>query len=147
MVKALTLDSSVLVASLRKTEEKYKECLLLMKKVKEGDYVAIEPFTVLVEVVAAIRRRTGSQEIALEVKQELLKIDNLRFLDIDRVAAEAATDIAAETGVRGMDAIVIQTAKEYGAILVSLDIELIECARGIVKIQEISEFSLSNNKS
>jgi predicted nucleic acid-binding protein len=147
MVKALTLDSSVLVAALRKTEEKHKECLLLMKKVKEGDYVAIEPFTVLVEVVAAIRRRTGSQEIALEVKQELLKIDNLRFLDIDRVAAEAATDIAAETGVRGMDAIVIQTAKEYGTILISLDKELIEGAKEIVKTGEISEFSLSHNKS
>ena len=147
MVKALTLDSSVLVAALRKTEEKHKECLLLMKKVKEGDYVAIEPFTVLVEVVAAIRRRTGSQEIALEIKQELLKIDNLRFLDIDRVAAEAATDIAAETGVRGMDAIVIQIAKEYGTILVSLDKELIEGAKEIVKTREISGFSLSHNKS
>ena len=139
MVNALILDSSVLVAALRKTEDRHKECLSLMKKVKEGDYVAMEPFTVLVEVVAAIRRRTGSKEIALKVKRELLEIDSLNFLDIDKVAAEEATDIACEIGVRGMDAIIIQTVKAYGTVLVSLDKEIIECARNIVKVKEVAD--------
>ena len=140
MVNKLTIDSSVLVAALRKTEEKHKECLSLMKKVKEGDYVAIEPFTVLIEVVAAIRRRTGSKELALKVKEELLEIDFLNFLDIDRVAAEKPVEIAGEIGAKGMDAIVIQTVKENGTVLVTLDKELIKCARGIVKVKDVSEF-------
>jgi len=36
MVKFITLDSSVIVCSLRKEEEKYEDCLKLMKAVSDG---------------------------------------------------------------------------------------------------------------
>lgn len=40
--------------------------------------------------------------------------------------------------MRGMDAIVVQIAKEFDAILVSLDNEMIEKAKGIVKVKSVS---------
>jgi predicted nucleic acid-binding protein len=82
------------------------------------------PYSVLVEVVAAIRRRTGSEELALEVKKALLEIDSVSFIVIDDKAAENAVDLAAKSAVRGMDALVIQVAREFGTELVSFDHEM-----------------------
>ncbi|MBI5183069.1 MAG: PIN domain-containing protein [Nitrospinae bacterium] len=69
------------------------------------------PYIVLVEVVSAIRRRTGDKALALEVKKELLSVDTLNFTIVDPESASEASDIAIETGLRGMDAVVVQTAK------------------------------------
>jgi predicted nucleic acid-binding protein len=91
-----------------------------------GEDVAIMPHSVFVEVVAAIRRRTGSEELATEVKEELLKIENVSFVILEQRAAEDAADIDIKKGVRGMDALVMQTAKEYKAELVTFDNEMIK---------------------
>jgi len=93
------------------------------------------PYTVLVEVVAAIRRRTGQKKLALKIKDELLSMDSVNFVIIDPESALEASDIAVESGVRGMDAFVIQTSKEYNTQLVTLDTEIIEKAVGIVSIK------------
>jgi predicted nucleic acid-binding protein len=51
--------------------------------------------------------------------------------------ADDAANIAKETGVRGMDAIVIQIAKEFGSPLISLDMEMIERSRFVVDIMDV----------
>ena len=121
MVEELTIDSSIIVASLLEHEKDHVKALNLWKKVISGDVTAILPYTVLVEVVAAIRRRTGQKELAQKVKRELLSMDAVNFIVLDPDAALEASDIAIEIGVRGMDAVVIQTAKEYNTSFVSLD--------------------------
>jgi len=82
------------------------------------------PYSVLVEVVAAIKRRTGSESLAMQVKQELLNIEAISFVILDDKSAVEAADLAAETGVRGMDALLIQVAKEFGTELISFDEEM-----------------------
>lgn len=139
MATYLTLDSSVFIAALREDEKYHRESLELLKNVKDGKYLAIEPFSVLVEIVAAIKRRTGSRELALRVKKDILEIKTINFFDIDRISCEKACEIAAESGVRGMDAIVIQIALEQDAILVSLDTEMLEKAKHLVKGRGIKE--------
>ena len=109
----LTLDSSIFVAALRKDEKRHPEALRLFQQIKDGKYIAIEPYSVLVEVVAAIRRRTNSKLLADRVKHDFLNIGSLVFVDIDSTVAENAASLAADIGVRGMDAIVIQVAREY----------------------------------
>ena len=89
-----------------------------------GQNVAIMPYSVLVEVVAAIRRRTGSEELAREVKSELLSIEAVSFVVLDDKTAEDAAEIAARTGVRGMDALLIQVAREFETELISFDEEM-----------------------
>jgi len=133
----LTLDSSVIIAALREQEEKHRECLRLLEKIKDAEYIAVEPYTVLVEVVAAIRRRTGFEQLAERVKNDLQGIDSIHFLDLESDRANEASDIAKNSGVRGMDAIVIQIAKEFNATLVSLDNEMTAKAEGIVEVKSV----------
>ena len=90
------------------------------------------PYSVLVEVVAGIRRRTGSEELALQVKKELLIADSISFVILDEKSANQAAEIAAQTGIRGMDALVVQVAKEFGSKLISFDKEMIARASRVL---------------
>jgi len=123
-VKRLTIDSSVIIASLLKKEPRHKEALEIWNAVLSGRNVAVMPYSVLVEVVAAIKRRTGSESLAMQVKQELLNIEAISFVILDDKSAVEAADLAAETGVSGMDALLIQVAKEFGTELISFDEEM-----------------------
>lgn len=71
-MKRVTIDSSVVVASLLKSELRHKEALKIWERVLSGKDIAIMPYSILVEVVAAVRRRTGSEDLAVAVKKELL---------------------------------------------------------------------------
>ncbi len=133
MVRRLTVDRSVIISSLLKTEARHKEAFAIWEDILQGKGFAIMPLSILVEVVAAIRRRTGSEELATEIKKELIGIDNISFVIIDDKAAMEAADIAAKTGLRGMDAIVVQVAKEFGADLISFDEEMIKKAKTVLK--------------
>lgn len=137
VIEELTIDSSVIVASLLEQEREHSRALKTWEDVLTGKAVAIMPYIVLVEVVSAIRRRTGDKALALEVKKELLTVDTLNFTIVDPESASEASDIAIETGLRGMDAVVVQTAKEYGTSLATLDNEMISKAAGIVKVKEV----------
>ena len=125
-MKKLTIDSSVIIASLLENEPRHGEAMRIWDAVIAGGDVAIMPYSVFVEVVAAIRRRTGSEELATEVKEELLKIENVSFVILDQKAAEDAADIAIQKSVRGMDALVMQTAREYETELVTFDDEMMK---------------------
>jgi len=125
-VKRLTLDSSVIIASLLKKEPRHKEALEIWNNILSGRNVAIMPYSVLVEVVAAIKRRTGSESLAMEVKKELLSIEAISFVILDDKSAVEAAEIAAKTGIRGMDALVIQVSIEFAAQLITFDDEMRE---------------------
>ncbi len=106
-MKRLTVDSSVIISSLLKPEPRHREALRIWERVLSGKDLVILPYSVLVEVTAAIRRRTGSEELALQVKEELMNIKAVSFATLDEQSATEAAEIAGRTGVRGMDALVI----------------------------------------
>ncbi len=135
----ICLDSSVIVAALRKQEVHYEDAKNLLEKVKDGNHIAIEPYIVLIEVVAAIKRRTGSTKLAKRVKNDFLAIDTINFTDLESTRANDASEIALNLGVRGMDAIVIQTAKEFNIPLITLDKEMIEKAKSFVDIRAVDD--------
>lgn len=124
MVKSVTVDSSVIISSLLPDEKRHAEAHIIWAKVLAGETPAVMPYTVLVEVVAAIRRRTGSELLAAEVQKTLENIDALSFVMLDKRSAAKACMIAARTGLRGMDALVVQVAKEYKADLITFDNEM-----------------------
>ena len=129
-MKRLTVDSSIIVSSLLENEPRHKEALKIWDTVLAGKNVAILPYSVFVEVVAAVRRRTGSEELAREVGKQLLEIEAVFFVGLDDKSAQDAAEIAVKTGVRGMDAIVLQVARDFGTELMSFDEEMIAKARG-----------------
>ena len=124
MVKRITLDSSVIVSSLLEKEPRHKEALEIWTALISGKYSAIMPYSVLVEVVAAIRRRTGSERLAREVKLKLINMEMISFVALDHKSASQAADLAAKSGVRGMDALVIQVSREFDTELASFDEEM-----------------------
>ena len=63
----------------------------------------------------------------------------INFLDLDLVRADEAANIAKEIGVRGMDAIVIQTVKEFDSVLFSLDGEMVKRAKSVVTVKDIED--------
>jgi predicted nucleic acid-binding protein len=131
-VKKVTVDSSVIISSLLNNEHRHAEAFKIWEEVLKGKCLAFLPFSILVEVVAAIRRRTGSNRLALEVKKELLNLESISFVILDEDSADQAAEIAAEIGIRGMDAIVVQVAKEFGSKLISFDNEMIARASKIL---------------
>jgi predicted nucleic acid-binding protein len=107
----ICLDSSVIVTALRKQEKRHLAARDVLRKIKDGNHSAIEPYTVLIEVTAALKRRTGSKELALRVRDDLLAINTINFMELGAESAADEAEIAAEIEVRGMDAVVIQVAK------------------------------------
>lgn len=131
-MKKLTIDSSVIVASLLDNEPRHEEAFRIWESVLSGVNSAIMPYSIFVEVVAAVKRRTGSGQLSREVMRELRKIESIAFVDLDSKAAEEAAEIAIRTGTRGMDAIVIQVAKDFGSELITFDEEMMEKAKTIL---------------
>lgn len=135
----LTIDSSVLVAAFREDEPQHQVCRAFLEGVRNGTHTVAAPITVLVEVVAAIRRRTGSEVLARRVANELAQPEDLRFLPLTSLRARRATQLAGQLGLRGMDAIVVAVANELRCPLVSLDREMISGARGVVEVRDIEQ--------
>ena len=69
-MRRLTIDSSIIVSSLLENEPRHKEALKIWETVLAGQSAAILPYSVFVEVVAAVRRRTGSEKLAREVGKQ-----------------------------------------------------------------------------
>lgn len=132
MVKIVTVDSSVIISSLLPEEKRHEEARQIWDKVLSGETPAVMPYSILVEVVASIRRRTGSELLALEVQKTLENIAALSFVMLDSRAAAKACKVATKTGLRGMDALVVQTAKEYKAELITFDHEMLQKAASVL---------------
>ncbi len=135
----LTLDSSVIIAALRKQEPMHHQCRLLLQQVKEGKYMALESAIVLVEVTAAIRRRTGSRRLARQVRENLLQLDFLFFLELTESRMNSAARIGERVSLKGMDAIIAQVAEEEDSVLVTLDREFAEKVAEIVSVEEVEK--------
>jgi predicted nucleic acid-binding protein len=135
----LTIDSSVFVAALREQEPHHERSKALLEKVHKGRYTALEPYTVLVEIVAAVRRRTGQEELAHRVMNDLLQLNSLFFVELDDERAREAAEIAEKTGIRGMDAVVAQVAVEFQAPLITLDDEMSRRLRDVVEMKAPEE--------
>lgn len=125
MVNRVTVDSSVIISSLLPQEARNQEACDLWNNVLTGNWFAVMPYSILVEVVAAVRRRTGSEDLAKLVKKQLLSIQSLSFVVLDDASAKKAAEVAAKTGLRGMDALVVQVVKEYKTQLITFDKEML----------------------
>ena len=136
----VTLDSSIIVAALRKQEARHEQCRSLLEKVRDAQHIAIQPYIVLVEVIAAVKRRTDSEHLGSRVKELLQNMDTMNFVELEAARADSAADLASKTGLKGMDAIVVQVAEEFHATLITLDEEMIERAKCVVNIKDIDEF-------
>ena len=71
--------------------------------------------------------------LARKVKEELMNTENLSFVILNDKSAIEAAEIVAKTGLRGMDALVVQVAREYDTELISFDKEMMKKAKAVLK--------------
>ena len=134
------VDSSVIVTSLLEQEKEHKRAKAFLNLSHSPiTYSFLAPISVVVEVTAAIARRTRSNQLALEVRDNLLGLPFFSFYELTRSRGLTASEIAAQCKVTGMDALVIQVASEFQVPLLTLDQEMATRARPLVLIKHLQD--------
>ena len=83
----------------------------------------VAPSILLTEVAAALSRRLGRPQLALQVVGSLSRLNLLRIVQMDGQLRTGATDIAANYRLRGADAIYVAAARQLGITLLTWDTE------------------------
>ena len=142
MLKEVVLDSSVFVSAFVKGDKFRSAALRVFEKVFLGKYEAFASVIVPVEVCGVIARRAGVNEAA-SVKRQLDKWESMGFIvcvELSKRRSREAADLALKLRLRGMDAIVVQVARERKAALVTFDEEMAEKSRGVVEVSSFRDF-------
>lgn len=132
----MTLDSSVLVSAFVKGDEFRSKARRIMEKVFSGEFRVVTSAIVFVEVCGAISRRVGVDK-ALLVNDQLVKWDNMNFIGWSELTGKRmgeAAELAVKLKLRGMDAIVVQVAREKRRVLITFDEEMVEKAKAAVEV-------------
>ena len=135
----VVIDSSVFVAAFREDEPHSREAFAIIEKLEARAIDAIIPVSIILEVVAAIRRRTNNQELAQQVGEKILSYQTLSLIDIDTFRMAKFLELASESGLRGMDTIVVGVAQEFGLPLLTLDQEMAEIARTHTEVINVED--------
>jgi len=137
MVEEIAIDSSVLVSAFVKGDKFRPKALQLMKRLFSGEYRATTSATVFVEVCGSISRRT-SLDNAIAVRDHLIKWEDMNFITYSELTAKRrneAAELAVRLGLKGMDAIVVQAAKEKNRVLITFDEEEAEKIKGVIEVR------------
>jgi predicted nucleic acid-binding protein len=128
----ITIDASVLVAAGAQDDAAHADSAAFVVAAIGTGLPIHQPSLTLVEVAAAIARRTGDSNLAMEAGAALLAMPGLivHVLDLD-ASAEAAA-LAGRLQLRGADAVYAATAAQLGATLVTLDDELRDRSRRVI---------------
>jgi predicted nucleic acid-binding protein len=95
----------------------------------------VAPVLLLPEIAGAISRRTGAPELARQAVQQLQRLHTLRIVAVDRRLGQAASQLAADLGLRGADAIYVAIADQLRIPLLTWDDEHIKRAGKTVTVR------------
>jgi predicted nucleic acid-binding protein len=88
----------------------------------------VAPILLLPEIAGAISRRTGAPDLAHQAVQSLQRMRTLRLVALDRRLGQAASQLAADLGLRGADATYVAIADQLKIPLLTWDNEQVEKA-------------------
>jgi len=131
----VTLDASVWLAAFSPAERDHADCALLVSLLIERGAELHQPGLFVIEVCAAIARRTRNRTLAIEAGRISLDMPGLVVHALTHELAAKAAEIAADCALRGADAVYVATAQDMNATLVTLDRELLERAAHVVKVR------------
>ena len=123
MLGRVTLDASVAVSASFPAEESFEDSHRLIELLGRNQAVIVVPTLIRPEIVAAVRRSTGDQDMAKALGESFAKLPGVIFQDLDNRVADTAVEIAITAGLRGADAVYAATARHFDATLVTLDDE------------------------
>jgi len=95
----------------------------------------VAPVLLLPEIAGAISRRTGAPDLARRAVQQLQRMRSLRLVALDRRLGQAASQLAADLGLRGADATYVAIADQLKIPLLTWDNEHVEKAGKRITVQ------------
>jgi len=123
--RPVTLDSSVIISYLIETEIYSNLAKNIWEFVIQNEIRIILPYTILIEIVSAISRRTQNSSLVKEVENSLLNLPLIRFVELNKSRTAKVCNSARKYGLRGMDAIIAQVSEEFKTQLITFDKEII----------------------
>jgi len=135
MNSPVTIDASVFVSAFTPTEPAHPASKAFMRGLREQSVPIIVPVLVLPEISAALARGQGKSALGLSFVQELRKLTNTTFIDVDDSVAMLAVDIAAQYRLRGSDAVYAAVALRFGTELITLDKEQLDRLPKVVPVR------------
>jgi len=119
----IVVDASIWVARLIEKDASHPLCRTWLDDRRAAGTRFLAPALLLVEVAAAISRRTGEPELARRAVDALRSLPDLRLVEMDQEVVATATSIAIDLGVRGADAFYIAIAQRLALPLATLDVD------------------------
>lgn len=141
----VVVDASVWVARLIDQDTFHSISRQWLDEQRSNGVRFLAPTLLLVEVAAAISRRTGDSHLAERSVGALDNLPDLRLVDMDRNVLQVAVHVGADLGVRGADAFYIAIAQPLSLPLATLDFDQRERASKIISIWEIQEGTAHEN--
>ena len=132
MTDYVVVDASIWVARLIKQDALHTLSRTWLEDQRAAGTRFLAPALLLVEVAAAISRRTGEPELARRAVDALRNLPDLRLVEMDQAVVATATSIATDLGVRGADAFYIAIAQRLNLPLATLDVDQRRRAAGVV---------------
>lgn len=130
-----TIDANIFVRDADVRDADQPTCHALLEALLARRAPLICPQILLPEVAGAVRRTWNDAVRGRLVAQFVGELPNLTLITIDDALAQDAAEIAADLGLRGMDAIYVATARRHGCTFVTLDDEPLRRAGTIIPVQ------------
>lgn len=119
----LTLDASVFLNAFNPHEPGYEDSHRLLQHLQREGTPIVVPTLVLPEVAGTIARGRQDAGLARAFVNSLANLPHLVIVSVDLTVARRAAEVAADHRLRGSDAVYASVALQFGATLVTLDLE------------------------
>jgi predicted nucleic acid-binding protein len=129
-----TLDANIFVRNIDNRDPEHPSCHALLTALHAQHIPLICPTILLPEVAGAVRRTWQDAMRGRLAAQFVGELPHLTLVTVDAGLAQEAADLAADLGLRGMDALYIAVARRHACTLVTLDDEPHRRAGSVVTV-------------
>lgn len=130
-----TLDANVFNRNADHHDPAYDVCHTLLEHLHTTRQRIIVPAIILAEIAGPISRFYRDPIRAQLYTASVAALPQLTLIAVDALLGQTAAELAADYALRGMDAIYVAVARQYGCTLVTLDAAIGQRVGSIVRVQ------------
>lgn len=134
-----TLDANVFNRNADHLDPAYDVCHTLLEQLHITRQRIIVPAIMLAEIAGPISRFYRDPIRARLYTASIAALPQLTLIAVDVLLGQTAAELAADYALRGMDAIYVAVARQYGCVLVTLDAEVRQRVGSSVTVQTPAE--------
>jgi predicted nucleic acid-binding protein len=131
-IQIVVVDASIWVSRLLTHDPNNARATAWIARHVRSGGILTAPTLIAVEVAASVSRRTGNVTDAHAAAGQLYGLPFVRLAPIDQTLIVEATNLSANLGLRGADAIYVALAKQLGIPLLTLDAEQLIRPAGLI---------------